>query len=252
MGLDVYAGTFTRYYARNWKTVVQKFSEENGISYHQIRANNTSPPPVEEITEGVNNWENQLVAVLKNSGVNSAQTWEENNEKPYYTDKPDWDAFGALLLYAAAKLLGKETPKDFPKRMNYNAHPLMKKIRKNKSCNGWSLFLEVCHWIPINDSFMFNGPLANGATVNIGTTALLKNELSKINEIGWRADRETILGWTSTEGYPTAAEFKDGKLEFNDVTEVYDTNSLARFAFSVLWQAVEFAEKERVPVILDF
>ena len=28
MGLDIYAGTLTRYYSHNWKTVVQQWAEE--------------------------------------------------------------------------------------------------------------------------------------------------------------------------------------------------------------------------------
>lgn len=251
MGMDVYAGTFTRYYARNWKTVTQKFCEENGLEFRQIRADNTPPLPAEEIQAGVNDWQNQLVRVLKNSGVAAAETWEENNEKPYYTDKPDWDAFDALLLYAASKLLGKKLPKEFTKRMDISNHPLMKKMSKS-NYTGWSLFAGVCYWIPINDSIMFNLPLANGIAADIGTTALLKFELSKINEIGWNADRETILDWRYTEGYPEDAAVQDGKVEFKEASSVYDTESLAKFAFSILWQAMEFAENERVPIILDF
>ena len=30
MGLDIYAGKLTRYYSRNWKTIVQQLAEENG------------------------------------------------------------------------------------------------------------------------------------------------------------------------------------------------------------------------------
>lgn len=30
MGLDIYAGTLTRYYSHNWKTITQQLSEENG------------------------------------------------------------------------------------------------------------------------------------------------------------------------------------------------------------------------------
>ena len=33
MGLDIYAGTLTRYYSHNWKTVVQQWAEENGYSF---------------------------------------------------------------------------------------------------------------------------------------------------------------------------------------------------------------------------
>lgn len=249
MGLDVYAGTFTRYYARTWKTASQKFCEENGMEFHQIRTDDTPPPPVEEVEAGVGAWLEQLVQVLNNSGV-SAEAWEDNGAKPYYTDKPDWDAFGALLLYGASKLLQKEPPLKYAKRTDFEKHPL---INSDSRFNGWSLYGgAVCHWIPLSDSFMFNYPLPNGVEVNIGTTGLLKNELTMINKIGWNADRESILNWVGTEGYPEEAVISGGKIEFKEQVEEYDTESLAKLAFSVLWQAVEFSESERVPIILDF
>lgn len=34
--------------------------------------------------------------------------------------------------------------------------------------------------------------------------------------------------------------------------QYYDTESLAKYAFSIFYQAVQFAEKNNVPVILDF
>ena len=36
MGLDIYAGTLTRYYSHNWKTVVQQWAEENGYAFNRI------------------------------------------------------------------------------------------------------------------------------------------------------------------------------------------------------------------------
>ena len=36
MGMDLYAGTLTRYYAHNWKTVGQQWAEENGYGFHRI------------------------------------------------------------------------------------------------------------------------------------------------------------------------------------------------------------------------
>lgn len=35
MGLDIYAGTLTRYYAHNWKTIVQQWAEENGYAFQK-------------------------------------------------------------------------------------------------------------------------------------------------------------------------------------------------------------------------
>ena len=39
MGLDIYAGTLTRYYSHNWKTITQQLSEENGQDYKQVDEN---------------------------------------------------------------------------------------------------------------------------------------------------------------------------------------------------------------------
>ena len=36
MGLDIYAGTLTRYYSHNWKTSVQQWAEENGYTFNRI------------------------------------------------------------------------------------------------------------------------------------------------------------------------------------------------------------------------
>ena len=36
MGLDIYAGTLTRYYAGNWKNVVQMWAEANGYTFNKI------------------------------------------------------------------------------------------------------------------------------------------------------------------------------------------------------------------------
>ena len=39
MGLDIYAGTLTRYYSHNWKTIVQQWAEENGYTFNRIMTN---------------------------------------------------------------------------------------------------------------------------------------------------------------------------------------------------------------------
>ena len=36
MGLDIYAGTLTRYYSHNWKTVVQQWAEKNGYTFNRV------------------------------------------------------------------------------------------------------------------------------------------------------------------------------------------------------------------------
>ena len=257
MGLDIYAGTYVRYYTRNWKTAAQQFCEENGLQYSQVGAQEEAADEeeasVEEIEQAVKLWQNQLVSALQNSGIEAAKSWREDNEAPYYTDKPDWDALGALLLFAAGKLMKRRYPEKYKKNLKY--HEVLEIMGVSKSqYHNWSLFSNVCHYIPIEDGFVFKYPLANGTETMIGTTKCLKYELTKINEASWNADEETILNWSKTEGYPAEATVTAGKLMFLQMLQrhEYNTESLAKSAFSILWQAVSFAEKERVAIIFDY
>lgn len=255
MGLDIYAGTFSRYYMRNWKTITQQFCEENGMEYSQIHPTNyeENKQSAAETERTVKQWQEQLVNALKCSGVEKAKVWQEDaDNKPYYTNKPDWDAFGALLLFAAGKLLKVSSPKDYKKNTDYNQVLKIMGIYNTKY-RQWSLFSDVCHYVPIEDRLVFKYPLPGGQESMLSTVACLKYELEKINEAGWQADEATILEWANTEGYPAEGQMVgNGLLRLLPKRKVYSTESLAKFAFSILWQAVLFAEKEEVTIVLDY
>ena len=255
MGLDIYAGTLSRYHVRNWKTVAQQFCEENGIQYSQIQptSNEDSQVSALETETIVKQWQEQLVKALKSSGVENAKQWQEDwDSKPYFTNKPDWDALGALLLFTTGKLLKVRYPKDYKKNTNY--HEVLKIMGIYKTTyKQWSIFNDVHFYVPIEDRLVFKYPLPNGQESMLSTVACLKYELTKINEASWQADEKMILDWVNTEGYPTEGSInRSGILQLLPKRKVYSTESLAKFAFSILWQAVTFAEKEQVAIIFDF
>lgn len=250
MGLDIYAGTFIRYYSKNWKTTNQKFCEENGIEYKIIRAHQEKQSSIDDIITGVHQWQQQLQIVMHHSGVLEFKIWQEDNEKKYYTEKPDWDAYGALLLMNSAKALNKKVPEKYLKGMSFD-HPFIKKAQ-NKFFSKWSLYKGVCHFIPHNENILFNWYLANGIETSFATIGTLREELTKINEFCWNANENTIHSWYETEGYPIYAEFINGQYKKIAENNVYNTESLAKFAFSILYKALIFAEENEVPVIFDF
>ncbi len=106
-------GTLTRYYARNRKTAVQQWGEANGVQVNLVRPEeqNVELAPPEEILAGVTSWRDGLLDALS-PYLSEKSLWNEDvDATPYYTGKPDWDAFHALLLYAACKAIGKPVPK---------------------------------------------------------------------------------------------------------------------------------------------
>ena len=81
-------------------------------------------------------------------------------------------------------------------------------------------------------------------------------EKSAISRVyGCYVNSSTILDWADTEGYPVDGIIDaDGQYSKADIPEhtQYDTQSLARFAFSMFWRAMRFAEEQQVPILLDY
>lgn len=258
MGLDLYAGTLTRYYSHNWKTVVQQWAEANGYSFEKITPDGEtvedqqmSPAEVQEIVEG---WRDSILEAIRQPDQPAFTPWEEDNEKPYFTDKPDWDAFGAMLLVAACHTIGEPVPPTVQKGWKFMEHPAIAQLTKDQE-RVWSFFRGVIWWLPLSDSFLFQAPLPNNNQVRISTLGGLRKELEQINRLAWQADEKTILHWSETEGYPTDGIIgADGKISMADIPEhtEFSTDSLAKFAFSMFWQAMKFAEEQQVPILLDY
>ena len=180
--------------------------------------------------------------------------WPEDNEKPYYTDKPDWDAFGAMLLVAACHTYDEPVPPTVEKDWNFGEHPLVARLAADQE-RVWSLFRGATWWLPLPDAFFFQAPLPTDDTAAIGTVGGLRKELEKLNQLAWQADEDTILDWADTEGYPADGTVgPDGQYSKADISEhtQYDTQSLAKFAFSMFWRAMRFAEEQQVPILLDY
>ena len=259
MGLDIYAGTLTRYYSHNWKTVVQQWAEQNGYTFNRITPNgepvdNEEELSPSEVQAAVENWRDQVLAAISQPDQPPYTPWPEDNEKPYYTDKPDWDAFGAMLLVAACHTYDEPVPLTVEKDWDFGEHPLITRLGSDEE-RVWSLFHGATWWIPLSDPIMFHGPVPNGNTAVFSTVGALRKELERLNELAWQADEDTILSWSETEGYPTDGIIPAyGKISRADIQEhtQFDTQSLAKFAFSMFWQAMRFAEEQQVPILLDY
>ena len=74
MGLDIYAGTLTRYYAHNWKSAVQQWAEENGYAFQKITPDGAEVDDEEEMSpaevqEFVENWRDRFWQQLQHQDI---------------------------------------------------------------------------------------------------------------------------------------------------------------------------------------
>ena len=159
-----------------------------------------------------------------------------------------------MLLVAACHTYGEPVPSTVEKNRDFGEHPLVVRLASDEA-RVWSLFRGATWWLPLTDAFFFQVPLPTDDLAMIGTVGGLRKELEKLNQLAWQADEDTILTWADTEGYPVdGAIGPEGQYSKAGIPEhtQYDTQSLAKLAFSIFWRAIRFAEEQHVPILLDY
>ncbi|MCZ6787376.1 MAG: hypothetical protein O7E54_09445 [Planctomycetota bacterium] len=237
MGLDVYVGSLTRYYCRDWETIVQQMARGTGKKVEVVRvidnAQDANDDP-DQVRAAVLAWRAKLAEALKEVLVGGLD-WREDDEAPYFTDKPAWDCYGDLLLWAAYE----ENP-DLPRPEKsveaWSEDPAYTRSNDKDAASRYpNLVKGVEVWLPADFSFTFRGPDAGGEETTFGSSAGLQRELELLNDRTWKADDAALQAWRK-KGSESGAPLESG----------------ARFALAVLMPLVRQANAERLVVKLDF
>ena len=258
MGLDIYAGTLTRYYSHNWKTVVQQWAEENGYTFNRITPDGEPADDEEELSPAevqaaVENWRDQILAAISQPGQPPAPPGRKIMRNPTTPTSPIGMPSALCCWWPPAIHTMSRCPPPWRRTGTLGEHPLVARLASDEE-RVWSLFrgpLGGSCWKPPP----IQGPLPTDDPALIATLGGLRKELEKLNQLAWQADEDTILDWSDTEGYPVDGTVgPNGQYSKADIPEhtQYDTESLAKFAFSMFWRAMRFAEEQQVPILLDY
>lgn len=236
MGLDVYVGSFTRYYCQDWQLITQQMQDEEVIVV-RLGDEGEPPPGREEVLPSVKAWREALKRT--NDFV---VDWEEDPDAPYFTDKPTWDAYGSLMLWHA-----------------YTAHPKMKrpqgfvddwsKDAAFRACSrkGWfgslknpfaafgQLVLGCEWWLPCKLPGVLRIDDVGGSEKQVGSSIDLLKQLDDLNAQTWRADSKQLQEWRAAG------------VDFQAPMEVG-----ARYALAVFQELAKKSIEHRLPMILDY
>jgi len=237
MGLDIYVGSLTRYYRRDWETIVQQAGRESGMEVKIIYARESDPDPdlsEDETRAAILDWRAGLTKQLA-THLPDGLYWSEESNTPYFTDKPDWSGYGALVLWAAFA----EQPqliRPIEAIKEWEESPALKASQaKGFSSKFPSLIKGVELWLPGQFNFIFTASDASGGETLMGSTGRLQAELIKLNQMTWRASDDDIREW---------------RLAIDPNTSSFD--ELARFGYSIFSSLVEEAVKHKLPMKMDY
>lgn len=235
MGLDVYAGPLSRSYAGDWLTVVQQLGRAQGTPV-EVRRPASSEDAITDPRQALNlilEWRAGLQRALDEHSV--TLKWNEDPSGVYFTDKPAWDCYGDLLMWAAHL--------DAPKRScpkahvdDWHDHPVLVASRARTSKTQFPHLLSDTElWLPSDFAFVFNAPDPTGSQLTIGSVQRLHAELDRINQLSWNGSTELLAQWRRA-GSDYGAPLETG----------------ARFCCSLLLEITGSAIQYSVPVKLDY
>ena len=236
MGLDIYVGTLTRYHTGQWKTIVQQASESQGITTMVVRPGGDNGPtaPAEEVEEAVGRWRAFLSRSLAEAGTFPCD-WVEGMSPPYFTDKPDWEGYAALVTWAAYAERPELTPPG-KTLADWESDAVVRQAQAPEAPGVYDHLVSGAElWLPMEFEFTFIAPDLLGNKIQFGSVDTLHRQLGALNNATWKADSATISRWRR-EGLPS-----DKSLEQS-----------ARAGFAILHELSAEAKRHRLPIRLDY
>lgn len=243
MGMDVYVGPLRRYFARDWLTPAQQPGAAAGT------VSDESAPSPAQVEEAVMAWQASLLASLGRQ-----DPWPEDPSLPYWTERPGWDGFGALVLLAAydecpelrpAKrgLFRRPGPPDRPR--NYAAAPAVVEAAKNPSRYP-SLLLGTEWWLPLPGApSLFAGRLPTGQESVLSTVGQLRTELDTLaHRLGLDA---AALASLHRAGPP-----QQSPRDEDELAPPPDVQALGHFGLAVFSSLAQRAVRAHQPLVLDY
>lgn len=231
MALDVYVGGFSRYFAREWENVAQKWARESGVEYEMIEADESEPVDFDAVAEAVGHWREALNAGL-GTNLDEPLEWDESRTSPYFTDRPGYSGYGALLVWAA-HTEAESTPPDRLEPDWYEDATFAEYSDPGKS-ETYRAILCPGLWLPGQFQFSFDFEHLTGDEVHITSNLALQEALGALNE----------------QTFGLAAADLDARLEAG-LVEGASLREMAALGLAMFTRLCEKSLEFRLPIMID-
>jgi hypothetical protein len=237
MALDIYSGSLTRYYCRDWENVAEKMAKAEGLKYTQISpdgpVDKADAPSPDEVRTAIGNWRRGLSKALGDN-ISSPLEWDESTSSPYATDRPGYPGYGGLLLWAAyADHDDKPRPEQLPED-GWFSDPVFAAATEKESGTSFRQIIQPEMWLPCEFEFSFQAPSPVNQPTWIGSSIELKRQLQKLNDLTFNATQQEIESWLNEE-----------------IVAKTEVEHAAKFAFAVFDSLCRFSIQNRVPIVVS-
>jgi hypothetical protein len=159
--------------------------------------------------------------------------WNEDPLAEYQTDKPAWDCYGALLLWAAYEELPKAKRRATSE--GWDQDPALLTSRINPASRYRHLLADTEIWLPAEFETPFRTVGIPGEPLVVGSSPRLQGELRDLNSRTWQATDSQLSEW-----------------RYDGAEHGAPLETRARFAFSIFCTLAQRSVAARLPMKLDY
>lgn len=259
MSLDLYCGSFAKFYSRDFETPQFRFCRENNMEYRLVIEGEPidwfTPENAEERAEA---FIRQLNTKLKDSN-HPACEWDDS-QQPYLTEQLFERSLNSLILVAAYShrpdlRCPEHLPDDLEADQAYSESTLQKYYI------GPMAILESHVFLPSTADALFFSESPIGFDISVTTTANLKFALKRLAEGRWKnsIDPESWFNRGPAPGggksYVEEKSLLPWRKKWREVQEHPPADSLswdAEYAFGCISRLLQFSERTGLPILKDF
>jgi len=234
MGVDIYVGTLTRYYARDWQTIVQQTMPTKIVYQGKNAPKEGETVDQAKVQQVVLAWRARVESATKEH-IHGDWGWDEKPGVEYVTDKPGWWGHNALRAVALDPRtdLGRKLG-SVPQHLPGDWGGLKMTTKTDYGQVIWPQW-----WLPLKFDGAFTVPSPAGEPKTIGSTETLITELMMLNAATLRADHDKLEWYRRAEELPK-------KLEDWTVGQAFG------FGLGVFLEFAEQSKRRRLPLLLDW
>lgn len=232
MAFDIYVGGFSRFYSREWENVVQRWARENDTPYTLIGpGGEVEGADWDEVAEAVGHWQNAMNQAL-GEHFDTPLHWDESRDAPYFTDRPGYDGYGALLVWAAHAERGSTPPEEYDGE--WFTDEAFQECVEPKEGQKYRPIVSGSLWLPGDFPFSFKGGDITGETAHICSNRSLLESLEALNAETFRLSENDL----------------QEALE-NGLGDTPNLKAAALFGFAIFHKLARHSVDAHLPIILS-
>jgi len=234
LGLDIYVGSFTRYFSGDWELAAARVARETGATFSVVRQHDPEDAvrDPEQLRPIILQWRTGLAEALSKL-VPEPFDWSEEADTPYFTDKPAWDGYQSLLLWAAYEEHPElHRPDHIPEDWTNDAAIQLSMGGKTRYP---ALLSNVEFWLPVPFSIVFDADSPSGKKITMASSYALAQQLRELNDRTWKVTDSEMDHWTR-QNFEYGAPIEEG----------------ARFAYALFQRHANLSVMHRLPMLLDY